>query len=126
MKTLPIWGYFARYTSIGVLNTLIHWCVFFTAYFWLGLNQAYSNLLGFMVAASFSFFGNARYTFKSGVSWVRYFLFVLFMGALSLAVGFVSDTLKLPALVTLIVFSGLSLIVGFFYSRHVVFREPAP
>jgi hypothetical protein len=35
----------------------------------------------------------------------------------------VADQLLLPGLVTLLVFSGISLVCGFFYSNFVIFRE---
>ncbi|HGX5213922.1 TPA: GtrA family protein, partial [Escherichia coli] len=50
---------FARYTSIGVLNTLIHWVVFGVCIYAAHTNQALANFAGFVVAVSFSFFANA-------------------------------------------------------------------
>lgn len=51
---------FAKYTSIGVINTLIHWVVFSACIFGLHKNQALANFSGFVVAVSFSFFANAK------------------------------------------------------------------
>ncbi|MCV5737559.1 GtrA family protein, partial [Escherichia coli] len=51
---------FVKYTSIGVLNTLIHWVVFGVCVYGLSTSQALANFAGFVVAVSFSFYANAR------------------------------------------------------------------
>lgn len=113
---------FARYASVGVINTALHWVVFFAIHY-AGVNQAFSNMSAFFVAVSFSFFANARYTFKGVATAGRYLIYIGFMGALAASVGQMSDKLTLPPIFTLIVFSAVSLIMGFFYSRYIVFRE---
>lgn len=105
------------------MNTLIHWCVFFVLHHGLGWEQAWSNLAAFMLAVTFSFFANAMYTFEAKATSLRYWLFVVFMGLVSLAIGAGADALNLPSLLTLVVFSALSLVIGFCYSRWVVFRR---
>lgn len=113
---------FSRYACIGVANTLIHWAVFAGTYQIVG-EQSISNLVGFCAAVSFSFFANARLTFKARPTPGRYVAYVLFLGALSYAIGAIADASNLPPLATLVVFSGLSLVIGFLYSRYVVFRS---
>ncbi|HCL6625866.1 TPA: GtrA family protein [Citrobacter amalonaticus] len=114
---------FAKYTSIGVLNTLIHWIVFGICIYGLHTNQALANFAGFVIAVSFSFFANAKFTFKAPTTTFRYMLYVGFMGTLSAVVGWVADRCELPPLVTLVTFSAISLICGFLYSKFIVFRE---
>lgn len=114
---------FAKYTSIGVLNTLIHWMIFGVCIYGLHTTQALANFVGFIVAVSFSFYANARFTFKASASTLRYLLFVTFMGALSVAVGWIADLCALPPLVTLVTFSAISLVCGFIYSKLIVFRN---
>ncbi|HCJ5943720.1 TPA: GtrA family protein [Escherichia coli] len=114
---------FAKYTSIGVLNTLIHWVVFGVCVYRLSTSQALANFAGFVVAVSFSFYANARFTFKASTSTFRYVLYVGFMGALSAAVGLTADRVGLPPIITLVAFSAISLVCGFFYSKFIVFRE---
>lgn len=113
---------FPRFVSVGLLNTLIHWSTFFVLHTVMGFRQAPSNFVGFCLAVSFSFYANARYTFKQRTNVPRYVLFVGFMGVLSYGVGYVADQLLLPGLMTLVVFSGISLVCGFFYSKYVIFR----
>ncbi|MDB6141248.1 MAG: gtrA-like protein [Pseudomonas sp.] len=114
---------FASYVVIGLINTLIHGVVFFTLHVGVGVSQAFSNLSGFAVAVSFSFYANARYTFNAKTSWSRYLRFVGFMGLLSLGVGHVADLYTLPPLITWMLFSAISLVCGFLYSKRVIFRE---
>ncbi|HEI8775493.1 GtrA family protein [Enterobacter cloacae] len=114
---------FARYTSIGFINTLIHWVVFATCMYAFHTGQALANFAGFVVAVSFSFFANARFTFKASTTTLRYMLYVGFMGTLSAAVGWAADKSGLAPLITLIVFSAISLVCGFIYSKFIVFRD---
>lgn len=114
---------FARYTSIGIINTLIHWVVFAVCIYIFKTNQALANFSGFVVAVSFSFFANARFTFNSSTTTMRYMLYVGFMGTLSAAVGWEADRVYLPPIATLIFFSAISLVCGFFYSKYIVFRD---
>ncbi|EOT1610657.1 bactoprenol glucosyl transferase, partial [Escherichia coli] len=86
-------------------------------------NQALANFAGFVVAVSFSFFANAKFTFKASTTTMRYMLYVGFMGALSATVGWAADRCSLPPIVTLVTFSAISLVCGFVYSKFIVFRD---
>lgn len=123
MDSRRLAGAFLRYMSVGVLNTLLHWCVFFALFGGLSRSQAVSNLVAFMVAVTFSFLANAAFTFKSRATWRRYVLFVGFIGGVSFAVGRLADVWQLHPLLTLVVFSAISMVAGFVYSNWVVFRE---
>lgn len=114
---------FSRYLSVGVLNTALHWIVFLVLVILLGSSQAIANLIAFSVAVTFSFFANSKWTFKADVTLFRYFSFVTFMGIIAVTLGYISDKMYLPALITLITFSAISLFFGFIYSNFVVFRE---
>jgi putative flippase GtrA len=69
MKAL--WKEFSTYTVIGVANTLIHWQLFYVLSTAAELSQAVSNFSAFCVAATFSFYVHALYTFEAGG---RYFV----------------------------------------------------
>jgi len=114
--------FFYRYVSVGVVNTAIHWLVFGLSYM-AGQSQSISNMLAFMVAVTFSFFANARFTFGSKVSPGRYILYIGFMGAMAASVGAMSDKMAINPVITLIIFSIISLFMGFFYSKFIVFRD---
>jgi len=121
-----VWKGLSSYTVIGVANTLIHWQIFFLVSVATGFTQAFSNLAAFCVAASFSFYMNALYTFDAKASVGGYLLFLLAMGSLSLGVGHLGDVWRLHGLLTVALFSALSLVLGFVFSKYVVFRERAP
>lgn len=117
-----IWKGFLSYSLVGLANTLIHWQIFFVLRVAVGLSQATSNFAAFCVAASFSFYVNALYTFEAKVSALGYVLFIGVMGALSFIVGYLGDRWHVHGLLTVAVFSLLSLVIGFLLSRFVVFR----
>lgn len=114
---------FARYSSVGVVSTAIHWSVFTFCFYAWSSTQVVANLAGFLCAASFGFIANARFTFQSPATKTRYLLFIAFMGLLSITTGWLADTLQLTPWLTLIATSLLSLLLGFSYSKQVVFRR---
>ncbi|MEB0044989.1 MULTISPECIES: GtrA family protein [unclassified Pseudomonas] len=116
------WKGFSSYTVVGVANTIIHWQVFFLLTTAAEFSQAASNFSAFCVAASFSFYVNALYTFDSKVSLYGYLLFIGFMGVMSYGVGHMADEWRLHGLVTVTSFSLLSLVCGLLYLKFFVFR----
>lgn len=112
---------FFSYTMIGVLNTGLHWSVFFLLVSLVGTGQGPANLVAFACAVTFSFFANAKITFRSRASLGRYVGYVLFLGALAWGMGAAAEHVDLPPLVTLVAFSATSLVAGFLYSRYVIF-----
>jgi putative flippase GtrA len=114
---------FTKYITVGLFNTAIHWLVFAAGVYIFSLNQTTANFLAFSIAVTFSFFANAHFTFKSRPKVRGYFLFIIFMGFMSIAVGKISDYYMITPLFTLIEFSFISLVCGFFYSKFIVFRE---
>lgn len=75
-----------------------------------------------MIAVSFSFFANAKFTFNKSTTAMRYMLYVGFMGTLSAVVGWAADISNIAPIITLIAFSAISLVCGFVYSKYIVFR----
>lgn len=117
---------FARYGLVGVGNTLVHVMVFLTLHLGLGLRQAPSNLLAFAAAVTVSYQLNARYTFEVRPIGARYVLYLTGMGSLSLLLGALADWAGLAPWLTLVSFSGASLVIGYAYSRAVVFKRSEP
>ncbi|MGP9435719.1 GtrA family protein [Ewingella sp. AOP8-B2-18] len=114
---------FTKYLTVGVINTAIHWAAFSIAVYLFSVNQAAANFIAFATAVTFSFFANASFTFNAKPKPTRYLLFVSFMGVLSILVGKISDYYHIEPIITLIEFSVVSLVLGFIYSKYVVFRE---
>jgi putative flippase GtrA len=114
---------FSRYISVGVINTAIHWLCFAILLHALGASQAFANFAAFCVAVTFSFFANARWTFNSEATTIRYLAFVGFMGATAAGTGYLADKMHIAPVVTLVFFSAISLVLGFIYSKFIVFRD---
>jgi len=112
---------FAKYLSVGVVNTLLHWLVF-AAFFMRGATQTCSNLAAFCVAVTFSFFANARWTFNAKATTIRYIMFVVFMGIMASVVGWIGDKTNSKPIITLLTFSIISLVCGFIYTKFIIFR----
>lgn len=112
---------FTTYATVGILNTLIHWGGFLTVYGYLGVSQSAGNLVAFTVAVVFSFLLNAKWTFQAKASAGRFIRFFLLMAVLSWSVGYVVETQGLHPLITLVTFSGISLIIGFLFAKFTVF-----
>lgn len=113
---------FSRYVCVGILNTLLHWSVFFLSYSFFCLGQSVSNLMGFLVSVIFSFFMNAKFTFRQNTSAPKFISYIIFMGGLSYVVGWIADYIKIDSIFTVSIFSILSLFLGFLYAHHVTFR----
>lgn len=107
---------------VGGLNTAVHWAFFFMAMA-AGLGQAPSNVFAFSIAVTVSYFMNARFTFKARKSVTSFALFSVFLGVVAFSIGKLSDVLNLLPLFTLIAFSSISLVLGFIYSKYVVFGD---
>ncbi|PAV05788.1 translocase [Arsenophonus sp. ENCA] len=114
--------HFAKYFSIGIINTLIHWIIFANIIYITNTPQSYANLIAFIAAITFSFFSNAKFTFKKKATSGRYLAFLVFMGILSYLTGFVADKINAAPIITLVAFSAISLILGFLYSKFIVFK----
>ncbi|MEB2869650.1 GtrA family protein [Pseudomonas rhizosphaerae] len=114
---------FIKYVVVGVGNTLIHWLIFLLMYQLVTTDQVLCNAAAFIVAVTASFIVNARWTFKKVPSGRRYLCFVGFMGLVAISVGAVADATDVHPMVTLVTFSGLSLVLGFLFSKFMVFKE---
>ncbi len=113
---------FSLYALIGVFNTGVHWLVF--ALLWsFSFSQATSNLAGFLAASLFSYLVNSKYTFQTEVNLKRYLTFMLGMALISLGVGWMGDLFEWHPVVTLVLFSLISLFLGFIWSKFIVFKE---
>ncbi|ANQ18022.1 GtrA family protein [Vibrio natriegens] len=109
------------YFIIGLLNTAIHWSIFTLVYSQIE-TQSSSNITGFLFAATFSYVINSKYNFKSSINKTKYILFVMGMGFINYSVGYASDFFNALPLLTLISSSGLSFIIGFIFSKYIVFK----
>ncbi len=113
---------FLRYFLVGIFNTLVHWGVFYVVLS-LGYKQSIANIMGFAVAVIVSYILNSLFTFKQAIKGKKFILFTSFMGVMSFTSGYVADTFSIVPLITLVFTSGFSLVLGYLFSKYVVFNE---
>lgn len=113
---------FFSYFKIGIVNTILHWLIFFCIYYFIE-KQNVSNSIAFIIATTFSFFMNAKYTFNEKTNLYRYLCFTGTMFTISWLTGKAGDGMNLNPFITLIFFSGISLILGFLFSKFIVFKK---
>ncbi len=114
--------FFIKYILIGFFNTLLHSFVFFTIYLYYNFNQSTSNFIAFFIAVSFSYLINSKYNFKSKYNVKKYLYFVLLMGLISFVIGFISDQNQINPFATIIIFTLISLTLGFILSKYFIFK----
>lgn len=114
---------FIKYVLIGFFNTILHISIFFTMYLFFNLSQSISNFIAFFITVSFSYFINSKCNFKSQYNIKKYLYFVLLMGLISIIIGFISDQNQIPPFATIIIFTLISLTLGFFLSKYLIFKS---
>lgn len=113
----------ARYALVGIVNTIVHWFIFFICLYFIVSSQAICNSVAFLISVTVSFFLNAHFTFKAHTNVTRYILFTGFMGIISFTTGFIADKVSLSPFLTLIIFTILSFMIGFIWSNYWVFKK---
>lgn len=113
---------FLTYAAIGVINTAIHWGVFGCFYEFATFSQSLSNLLGFLIAVTFSYVMNAKFTFQKQRNFAGYIKMTTIMACISWGIGWCADQSSWYPLITLILSSATSLALGFVLTKVFVFR----
>lgn len=113
---------FAKYCFFGVFNTILHWVIFYCGYFFMQFSQAVANLVAFFCAVNVSYYLNSKFNFNRPLTGKRYLWFVGLMSLLSFSIGGVADLYQGWPIFTLIVFSGSSMVLGYLFSKYIVFR----
>lgn len=112
-----------NYVLVGLMNTAIHWITFILCFEIIKFSQSISNVVGFAISVTFSFFANSKITFKQQGTLTKYVQFIVVMGLISYSIGYTADQIHLNPILTLASFSSISLVLGFLYSRFVIFKE---
>lgn len=112
-----------HYCLVGTLNTAIHWTIFFWMLYQFSANQAWANCIAFLIAVTFSFIVNSRFTFAQIPKLKNYGYYTVGMATIATLVGHLSDQFHIFPLLTLIISSAVSLLLGFLYSKFFVFKE---
>jgi len=81
----------------------------------LSVRQVISVVCAFAVATVFSFYSHSRQLFMRHVRLTHSLMFIGFKAFLSVGTGWLGDGLNLPGVMTLVLFSSVSLVVWYFY-----------
>lgn len=122
-----------KFLIVGVLNTIIGASIMFVAYNFFGLNYWISTSLNYIVAGTFSFFANKKFTFKSeGKTFQKIILFIITLifcyfvaFYLSKKITFFIDisNKKLKENISMLLGMVIYTVLNFILQKKIVFRE---
>lgn len=122
---------FVRFCSIGAINTVIDFSVYFVLTRFLGFNDWYlvAKAVSFLIATLFSFFGNRFWTFKqrTTVAYMELVKFYIVVGTgiiLNVSVHYlITGVFHLPDLVSVFVAAITTAVWGFSMIKLLIFRS---
>src|SRR5262245_46842617 len=118
----------ASFAGVGVINSLVDFCVFLAAFYVLTLPLIPANVLAWLVAVSGSYVMNSYVTFaaESGrqLRWRAYLAFVVsgIAGVITNTTVLVIASYWVPVILAKLFAIGASFLVNFLLSHFVVFR----
>ena len=122
-----------KFLIVGVLNTIIGASIMFVAYNFLGLNYWVSTSLNYIVAGTFSFFANKKFTFKSeGKTFQKIILFIItlvfcyfiaFYSSKKIMIFINIDNIKLKENVSMVLGMIIYTALNFILQKKIVFRK---
>ena len=132
MVRAELLGEFARFACIGALGFLVDSGVLYAG-LWVGLGLYFGRLVSYLASATFSWYWNRSFTFRSTVApsireWLHFLVANAVGGLANLAVygGLVTRFAVCATYPVLAVGAGAVVGMAFNYtlSRHAVFRRP--
>lgn len=122
-----------KFLIVGILNTIIGASIMFIAYNFLKLNYWVSTSLNYIVAGTFSFFANKKFTFKSeGKIFQKIIFFILtliicYFVAFNLSkkmIAFIDiNDIKLKENISMVVGMVIYTVLNFILQKKIVFRK---
>jgi len=122
-----------KFLIVGILNTIIGASIMFIAYNFLKLNYWVSTSLNYIVAGTFSFFANKKFTFKSeGKIFQKIIFFILtliicYFVAFNLSkkmIAFIDiNDIKLKENISMVVGMVIYTVLNFILQKQIVFRK---
>jgi hypothetical protein len=122
-----------KFLIVGILNTIIGASIMFIAYNFLKLNYWVSTSLNYIVAGTFSFFANKKFTFKSeGKTFQKIIFFILtliicYFVAFNLSkkmIAFIDiNDIKLKENISMVVGMVIYTVLNFILQKQIVFRK---
>ena len=122
-----------KFLIVGILNTIIGASIMFIAYNFLKLNYWVSTSLNYIVAGTFSFFANKKFTFKSeGKIFQKIIFFILtiiicYFVAFNLSkkmIAFIDiNDIELKENISMVVGMVIYTVLNFILQKQIVFRK---
>ena len=122
-----------KFLIVEILNTIIGASIMFIAYNFLKLNYWVSTSLNYIVAGTFSFFANKKFTFKSeGKIFQKIIFFILtliicYFVAFNLSkkmIAFIDiNDIKLKENISMVVGMVIYTVLNFILQKQIVFRK---
>ena len=119
---------FAKFLTVGVLNTVLGYFVIFSSMYLLGFSPELSNLLGYGVGLCSSYFLNRKYTFESvrvSREEILKFIFVFLIAYVSnlLVLMYLVHSSSLHDGVSQVVAGVFYVVISFLMNKYYVFKK---
>lgn len=114
---------FIKYNLIGLINTLIHWSIYFYSLYELNFSSTISNVIGFLFAATGSYIFNSKFNYNQEINTIRYIKFLFIMSILAYTIALIFQSQELSHFIMLITYTLTSVILGFFLTKYWVFKK---
>ncbi len=120
---------FIKFSLVGVLNTAIHYGIFYVTYTYMGLHHYLASTLGFCVAVTNSYLINKHWTFKTKGSNVnREFAKFIIVNLITLSINLGSMALlveqfSMDPRIAQLASIGLTLSINFLGNKFWTFRK---
>lgn len=113
---------FLIFCLIGVINTIIHLSVFSFVLNYVS-TQALSNAIGFLFGLVFSFFMNAKFTFRQKTNLTKFLKMGAVSGALSVFFGALGDMNQWNPFITFLLYVCFNPLISFISVKFLVFSR---
>jgi putative flippase GtrA len=126
MNTIKPGVQITRYALIGVCNTTIHLLIVGLLTWFAEFNQMYANVIAYIVASSFSFVMNTRWSFQSrpgARNYARFQLVSLFGLIVNATVGHLGDHFGWHIAVTVFLIALTVSVISFLLHRSYTFSK---
>lgn len=120
-------NYLLKFLTVGVVNTIIGYCIIFTSMYVMRFSPAISNLLGYSFGFLTSYVLNRNFTFKSNLAknkeFVRFFIvFCISYAANFAALLILIYSCKIDYALSQLLAGGIYIGTSYYLNKHYVFR----
>ena len=125
-----IFTQFIQFSIVGVINTAIHYSVFYILYQYLGVYHLFASAIGFGFAVTNSYYLNKLWTFKrikanyNNIVFVKFLIVNLISLSINLAsLAFLVELFDMDPRMAQLISISFTLLVNFFGNKIWTFKE---